>query len=47
MATKIGKVVTYCDKFPPTKLSNHLNTWSRDKSKTFYLPYLNFWSHQS
>ena len=36
MATKFGKVVTYCQKTPPTKSCDFLIKWSRDKSKTLY-----------
>ena len=35
MATKLGKVATYYEKFPPIKLYTPLNTWPCNKSKTF------------
>ena len=43
MATKLGKVATYCRKTPPTKSRDLLITWSRDKQEktsicTFIIP---------
>ena len=37
MGTKLGRVVTYGQKIPHTKLHDLLITWSRDKYKTLNL----------
>ena len=47
MATKLGKVVTYVRKTPPTKLCDLLIKWSPDKCKTLYLHFCNTYDHQT
>ena len=39
MATKHGKVVTYCERLTPMNLHNPVNVWSCDKLKILYLHY--------
>ena len=45
MATKPGRMVTYSQKTPHTKL--HLITWSRDKYKTLYLHFWSTYDHKN
>ena len=47
MATKLGKMVTYCWKTPPTKSCDLLIKWSRDKCKILYLHFRNTYGHQT
>ena len=47
MATKAGRVVTYGQKTPPTKLRDLLITWSRGKCKTLHLHFNNTYDHQT
>ena len=47
IATKLCKVVIYCQKTTPTKSCDVLIKWSRDKCKALYLFFRNTCSHQT